>query len=139
MKISSNSPVGMGGVSSGARASGSGFALGKANSSEKSAATAQASAAFGALGVDAILALQGAEDALTGRRRRQMKRSHDILDALDDLKVSVLSNDIDDAALLRLQSLIALHREEIEDDSLQGVLNEIETRACVELAKRRLM
>ena len=91
------------------------------------------------MGIDALMALQGEEDVLTGRRRRQMKRSHDILDALDDLKVSVLSGDIDDEALIRLQSMIALQREEIEDDRLQGLLNEIETRACVELAKRRLM
>ena len=51
----------------------------------------------------------------------------------------MLSGDIDDEALIRLQSMIALQKEEIEDDRLQGVLNEIETRACVELAKRRLM
>jgi len=76
---------------------------------------------------------------LTGRRRRQIKRSKDILDALDDIRVSVLSGDIDDEALLRLQSNITASREEVEDDRLQGVLNEIETRAFVELAKRRLM
>ena len=91
------------------------------------------------MGLDALLALQGEEDVLTGRRRRQVKRSHEILDALDDLKVSVLGGDIDDEALLRLQTMITQHREDIQDDRLQGVLNEIETRACVELAKRRLM
>jgi hypothetical protein len=89
--------------------------------------------------MDALLALQGEEDVLTGRRRRQIRRSHDILDALDDLKISVLSGEIDDEALLRLQANIAASREDIEDDRLQGVLNEIETRAFVELAKRRLM
>ena len=139
MKINSATGMSMGGATGGVKRSGDGFALGKSEGGGKSAATAQASAAFGALGVDAILALQGEEDVLTGRRRRQVKRSNDILDVLDDLKVSVLSGDIDDAALIRLQSLIALQREEIEDDRLKGVLDEIETRACVELAKRRLM
>ncbi len=138
MKI--NSATGMSlGSASGVRRSGDGFSVAKGEGSQKSAATAQASAAFGALGVDAILALQGEEDVLTGRRRRQIKRSNDILDTLDDLKVSVLSGEIDDAALIRLQSLIALQREEIEDNRLSGLLNEIETRALVELAKRRLM
>ncbi len=122
---------------------GGGFSLSGSDGSAKSAAGAQslgqASATFGMMGIDALMALQGEEDVLTGRRRRQIKRSHDILDALDDIKVSVLSGDIDDEALIRLQSMIALQREEIEDDRLQGVLNEIETRACVELAKRRLM
>ncbi len=139
MKINSATGMGYSAPAGGTRAAGGGFSLGKAGGGQKSAATAQASAAFGALGVDAILALQGEEDVLTGRRRRQVKRSADILDVLDDLKLSVLSGDIDDAALIRLQGLIALQREEIEDDRLKGVLNEIETRACVELAKRRLM
>ncbi len=125
--------------SGGVRKSGGDFSLGSSGSATKSAATAAPSAAAGMFGMDALLALQGEEDVLTGRRRRQIKRSKDILDALDDLKVSVLSGDIDDEALLRLQANIAASREEVEDDRLQGVLNEIETRACVELAKRRLM
>jgi hypothetical protein len=139
MKINSTSGVGVTPAAGGARRAGSDFSLTKSGDTQKSAAPAQASAAFGALGVDALLAIQAPEDALTGRRRRQIKRSNDILDALDDIKVSVLSGDIDDEALLRLQSLISQHREDTEDQRLQGVLNEIETRAYVELAKRRLM
>ena len=129
----------MTGAAGGVRKTGGDFSLAKSGDAQKSAAPAQASAAFGALGVDALLAIQAPEDALTGRRRRQIKRSNDILDALDDIKVSVLSGDIDDEALLRLQSLIAKHRVDTEDQRLQGVLNEIETRAYVELAKRKLM
>ncbi len=139
MKINSTPGMGMTPAAGGARRTGGDFSLGKTGDTQKSAATAQGSASFGGLGVDALLAIQAPEDALTGRRRRQVKRSHDILDALDDVKVSVLSGDIDDEALLRLQSLIAQHREDTEDQRLQGVLNEIETRAYVELAKRRLM
>ena len=138
-RINSVTGAPISGSSSGVKKAGSGFSLSGKDGAGKSAATAQTSAAFGMMGIDALMALQGEEDVLTGRRRRQVKRSHDILDALDDLKVSVLSGDIDDEALIRLQSMIALQREEIEDDRLQGVLNEIETRACVELAKRRLM
>ena len=122
-----------------ARKAGGDFSPSKTGGGTKSAATAQASAAFGMVGMDALLALQGEEDVLTGRRRRQIKRSQDILDALDDLRISVLSGEIDDEALLRLQGMIALQREDTEDERLQGVLNEIETRAYVELAKRRLM
>lgn len=139
MKINSTTGVGMTGAAGGARRAGGDFSLGKSGDAQKSAAPAQASAAFGALGVDALLAIQAEDDVLGGRKRRQVKRSNDILDALDDIKVSVLSGDIDDEALLRLQGLIALHREDTEDQRLQGVLNEIETRAYVELAKRRLM
>lgn len=139
MKINSTTGMSMGTAAGGVRRSGDGFSLAKSADAQKSAGPAQASAAFGALGLDALLAIQSEDDVLTSRRRRQVKRSHDILDALDDIKVSVLSGDLDDEALLRLQGLIALHREDIEDNRLQGVLNEIETRAFVELAKRKLM
>lgn len=138
-RINSATGMSMGTAAGGVKRSGGDFSLSKASGGAKSAATAQTSAALGMMGVDALLALQGEEDVLTGRRRRQIKRSNDILDALDDIKISVLSGDIDDDALLRLQGMIAQHREDIEDDRLQGVLNEIETRAFVELAKRRLM
>ncbi|ESQ91736.1 flagellar assembly protein FliX [Asticcacaulis sp. AC460] len=141
MSFRINSATGMNipAATGGPRRAGGDFSMSKAGEAPKSAATAQASAAFGMVGMDALLALQGEEDVLTGRRRRQIKRSRDMLDALDDLKVSVLSGDINDEALLRLQSLIAQHREDLDDDRLQGVLNEIETRAFVELAKRKLM
>ncbi len=139
MKINSSSPMGMGSVTGGVKRANGDFSVGGSSGPQKSAGPAQASAAFGALGVDALLAIQSEDDVMTGRRRRQIKRSHGILDALDDIKVSILSGSIDDEALLRLQGLIAEHREDIEDSRLQGVLNEIETRAFVELAKRKLM
>ena len=138
-RINSATGMSMGTATSGVKRGGGDFSLSRTGGSAKSAATAQSSAALGMMGVDALLALQGEEDVLTGRRRRQIKRSSDILDALDDIKVSVLSGDIDDDALLRLQGMIAQQREDTEDERLQGVLNEIETRAFVELAKRRLM
>ncbi len=139
MKINPTTGMMIPSASSGVRKGGGDFSLSSSGSTQKAAGPAQSAAASGLFGMDALLALQGEEDVLTGRRRRQVKRSHDILDALDDLRVSVLSGEIDDEALLRLQSNIAASREDIEDDKLQGVLNEIETRAFVELAKRRLM
>ncbi|HEX7800638.1 MAG TPA: flagellar assembly protein FliX [Asticcacaulis sp.] len=142
MTIRINSPLGAAQAGAGGavrKGGGEGFSLSGASGASKSAGPAQASAAVGMLGVDALLAIQSEDDVMTGRRRRQVRRSKDILDALDDLRISVLSGDIDDEALLRLQGLIALHREDVADDRLQGVLNEIETRACVELAKRRLI
>ncbi len=139
MKITSSTPLGYAAPSGGQRRSSGDFSVSRSEGGARAAGLAQTSAAAGMLGLDALMALQGGEDALTGRRRRQIKRSGEMLDALDDLRIGVLTGDIDDAALVRLQSLIADHREEVEDDRLQGILNEIETRAFVELAKRRLM
>lgn len=139
MKITSSTPLGYATSTGTQRRSSGDFSVSRSEGSSKSASTAPTAAAAGMLGLDALMALQGEEDVLTGRRRRQIKRSGEMLDALDDLRIGVLSGDIDDAALLRLQSLITEHREEVEDERLQGILNEIETRAFVELAKRRLM
>jgi len=139
IRINSTTGVTMGSGVNSVKKGADGFSLSKTAGGPKAASAGQVSSAFGLMGVDALLALQGEEDVLTGRRRRQIKRSHEILDTLDELKLSVLGGDIDDEVLLRLQTMIAQHREEIQDDRLQGVLNEIETRALVELAKRRLM
>jgi hypothetical protein len=115
-----------------------GFGLGGAQALSGSP-QAKAAAASGLLGMDAILALQGDEDVLTGRRRRQIRRAHDILDGLDALKLSHLSDTMDGAALIKLKDQIAQSREDIDDEGLASILNEIETRALVELAKRRMM
>ncbi|MFT3995973.1 MAG: flagellar assembly protein FliX [Asticcacaulis sp.] len=132
-------PSGVGTPSASRRTSAGGFALGGTGEARSSASAASVSQAMSLGGIDALLALQAEDDVLQGRRRRQIKRSNDILKALEDLKIALLSGDIDDGALLSLQKMIELQREEVEDQGLQGVLNEIETRAYVELAKRKLM
>lgn len=135
---------GLTGASRGASASGAGrasgdFSLKGAGAARSAAAPAAVSASVSLSGIDAILALQGEEDVLTGRRRRQVNRAQGLLDTLDEIKVSLLGGEIADAALLSLQKRIEAQREAVEDPRLQEVLDEIETRAFVELAKRRLI
>lgn len=139
MKI--NGPMGMGasGTPAATRRSAEGFALKGADAARATAAPNHASAAMALGGIDALLALQSEDDVLTGRRRRQIRRSNDILDRLESLKISLLGGVIDDQALVTLQKMIEAQREEVEDSGLQGVLDEIETRAYVELAKRKLI
>lgn len=139
--IKINGPAGpttVGGGNAPRRASG-GFSLNGSSETKSSASAASVSQALSLGGIDALLALQAEDDVLQGRRRRQIKRSQDILEALEELKLALLGGTIDDGALLSLQKMIELQREEVEDQGLQSVLNEIETRAYVELAKRRLM
>ena len=129
---------GIGGVK---RAGAEGFSLSKSASTSGAASAAGAAPVSGALGVggiDALLALQAEEDVLTGRRRRQIRRANDILDILEDVKVSLLDGTLADATLLNLKTMIADRREGVEDEKLQAVLDHIETRALVELAKRGL-
>jgi hypothetical protein len=141
MTLKINGPLGLGlnSPSKASRNSGAGFALNGADRSSSVNASVDVASSFGVGGIGALLALQAEDDVLTGRRRRQIKRANDILTALEDLKISLLSGVIEDGALVDLQKMIEAQREMVEDEALQGVLNDIETRAYVELAKRKLM
>jgi hypothetical protein len=85
-------------------------------------------------GIDALLALQGVEDP-GERRRKAVKRGRTALDALDALKLGLLSGTFDTGALARLKSVTAALAEPSGDPALDAVLAEIELRAQVELAK----
>ena len=108
--------------------------------SEGAAATASARAASatgGVTGVSALMALQGVEDA-TERRRRAIRRGSGLLDRLDDLKLAFLGGDDGGASLERLARLLAESRADGEDPGLTAVLDQIDTRAAVELAKAEM-
>ena len=86
------------------------------------------------MNVDAILALQEMGGPLE-RRRRAVRRAGRLLDVLDDVKLGLLAGDMSQAKLDALRTAIRDEREGTEDARLEGVLDEIETRAAVELAK----
>jgi hypothetical protein len=85
-------------------------------------------------GIDALIALQGIEDPLE-RRRRAVKHGRRALDALDELKLALLSGTLESSALLRLKAVAADLKDGSGDEKLDQVLNEIELRVAVELAK----
>jgi hypothetical protein len=137
MKI--NGPGGVGAVSpgvSGRPAAASGFRVSTAGQSA-TAATARAGAASGVGSIDALLALQEAEGPLE-RRRRAVKRGGRLLDMLDEVKLAMLGGESPQAALLRLATAVREERPEAGDARLEGVLDEIETRAAVEMAKAEM-
>ncbi len=84
--------------------------------------------------VDALLALQAVPDA-TGRRARAVKRAENMLDILEDLKLSVLSGRVPQAHLNRLIAVLNARRDALSDPQLIEIIDEIELRAKVELAK----
>jgi class II flagellar assembly regulator FliX len=85
-------------------------------------------------GIDALIALQGVEEP-GERRKRAIKRGRHALDALDELKLGLLSGTIDTAALVRLKAVVADLRDSSGDASLDAVLAEISLRVEVEVAK----
>ncbi|MEZ5970178.1 MAG: flagellar assembly protein FliX [Hyphomonadaceae bacterium] len=83
--------------------------------------------------LDAILALQGAEDPMQ-RRARQRRRGQEALDALEELEKGLLFGRAPGALRARLEALQG-RAERTGDDGLDAVLNEIDVRLAVEAAK----
>ena len=85
--------------------------------------------------IDALIALQGIEEDPAERRRRSVARGKGALDVLDDLKLRLLSGNLDSATMLRLRDAAANLKSSSGDPGLDAVLSEIELRVEVELAK----
>lgn len=85
--------------------------------------------------IDALLALQGIEEDPTERRKRSVQRGKGALDVLDDLKLGLLSGNLDSSTVNRLRAAAANLKDSSGDPGLDAVLSEIELRVEVELAK----
>lgn len=95
---------------------------------------AQAGTAGGVADVSSLMALQGVEDP-TERRRRAFRRGAGLLDRLDELKLALLSGGDGAHALQGLSRLSAEARAADDHPGLAAVLDQIDLRAAVELAK----
>ncbi len=93
-----------------------------------------ASAPRVASSIDALLAMQGVEDAVE-RRKRSVQRGKGALDMLDDLKIGLLSGNFDASTVNRLRAAAANLKSTSGDPGLDAVLSQIELRVEVELAK----
>jgi hypothetical protein len=136
MKV--NAPGGIGAVQGpqgAARpAGGEGFRLPSADAAAGAGQASSVSAAPSVMGVDALLALQDVGTP-TERRRRSVRRAGRILDVLDEIKVALLDDDLDGASLDRLRRAVRDERSLTDDPALEAVLDDIELRAAVEVAK----
>lgn len=84
--------------------------------------------------VDALLALQEVANE-PNRRTQARKRGEELLDRLEELRMALLDGRLSLDMLERLGDLVTLHRGKVDDPRLDQVLDEIELRAAVELAK----
>jgi hypothetical protein len=83
-----------------------------------------------------VLALQEAPDAAKGRaKQRSKERAGLMLDHLEEIRMGLLMGTIPMAKLEQLAQLIRAKREQVDDPKLLEILDEIELRAAVELAK----
>ncbi len=111
-----------------------GFSIASPDSAQETQATARLASTMGIASIDALLTLQEVGGP-TERRRKAVRRAGVILDVLEDLKLAVLDGGIAPATLGRLIEAVRQERAGTGDAGLEGLLDEIETRAAVEMAK----
>jgi DNA-binding FadR family transcriptional regulator len=89
--------------------------------------------------LDILLAVQSVEDpGARAARGRAAKRSGELLDALDKIRNNMLAGTLTVGHMIDIADVVASHRDRIQDPQLTGVLDEIDLRAQVEIAKMRL-
>jgi hypothetical protein len=115
------------------RAAASGFTLPTLGTAT-AAPVASAPAMAGIAGVGALLAAQY-EDDITEKRRRARRRADDLLDQLDGLKLATLQGTVTRMDVARLAQSLRDVREQVDDPGLEEILDAVELRAEVELAK----
>lgn len=116
-------------------ASGSSFA--NQIHSEETAAPSSAGGVTGTSAVNTvsgIFAAQEVDDA-AARESRGKQRAMDMLEKLDEIRHGLLAGDLRPDKLVDLNRLIQSRKVQVDDPRLASVLDEIDLRAQVELAK----
>ena len=117
--------------------SASGFSLGQAGSLAAPSAPTASAPSSGVADVSALMALQGIEGPLE-KRRRAIRRGGGLLDRLDEIKLALLNGDADEASLDQLARTLREERSDDGDAELNALLDQIDLRAAVELAKAEM-
>jgi len=84
--------------------------------------------------LSSLLAVQEVPDPLVGKRRA-VQHGDTLLEELKDLQIGLVQGWISEEKLQSLASLLERPRPTIDDPDLNQVLDDIELRAAVELAK----
>lgn len=89
--------------------------------------------------VDSLLAAQSVEDPTARAAKKRMRsRSLSVLDELEKIRMGMLSGTMTVGHMIDIADVVASHREKITDPSLTAIMDEIDLRAQVELAKMRV-
>jgi hypothetical protein len=136
MKVNGTSGVGSATGARGARPGGGGpgFQLPSIGGASGAGQSSSVSGVAGVMAMDALLALQDVGGPLE-RKRKAVRRAGLILDVLEDVKVALLDGAITANDLDRLRRAVRDERSQTDDPKLEAVLDEVEVRAAVELAK----
>jgi hypothetical protein len=83
----------------------------------------------------ALLSLQEVSDSTEGRSRAR-RRAEDLLDRLEELRLAIALGEVPLDRLEDLARVLGQRQGMADDPKLAQIINEIEIRAAVELAKR---
>ncbi|MDX1922765.1 MAG: flagellar assembly protein FliX [Alphaproteobacteria bacterium] len=90
--------------------------------------------ASGIGGISALIGLQEVDDA-TQRESKGKKRAQALLDEMDDLRLALACGTLTRAQLLKLSAAIQSEKVKADDPGLNQILDDVDLRARVELAK----
>lgn len=88
--------------------------------------------------ISAVLTLQSVSEEETARKQL-IRKGHDLLDSLETLRRQLLIGAIPLEVLKELSGRLANQRERVSDPTLIALIDDIELRAAVELAKLEKM
>lgn len=100
--------------------------------------TGGASATHSIAHIDTLLAVQEAENPTERAARNRMQaRADTLLDELERMRMALLTGTLTVGHVIDIADVVAQHREKIMDPRLTAILDEIDMRAQIELAKMR--
>lgn len=134
MRINATERTRAAGSSKAKNKSGSGMFTLQTDSTGENAAPKAAVAAHYISSVDSLIALQGSDD-YRGARKAATERADALLDILSDVRLRLLEGALPLHDLQRLKATLQRARANTGDGQLESILNEIELRAQVEMAK----
>ncbi len=114
---------------------GSGFSL---QAADEMASAPRAGTAVPVGAVEGVFAVQEVPHATDGRLRG-FAHGHDVLDRLEEIRLAVLGGAVPRDRLVELRRRVQARRRAEDDACLAAILDEIDQRAAVELAKLGMM
>lgn len=120
------------------KSNGSRFSVAESVSGPAESAPIAAAGPLAAL--EGLLAVQEADsaDGYKGKQARAISRGHDLLDMLDEVRLGLMMGGVPKSRLDSLVRMVERRRDTLQDPNLVSVLDEIELRARVEIAKLEL-
>lgn len=136
MKIAGNSRIrtAAAGKASAKAGSGQAFSVPAASSAPATEVSTPVTTTSTVTAVDALLAVQEVPNEREGKKRA-VRRGNDMLDVLDEIRMGLLTGAVPRARLEQLVHMVDERKDKFVDPRLSEVLDEIELRARVELAK----